>query len=76
MSLEEYEREMDEMLKEGGEVYSNLTRNLYYLGIVLKRKYKLLHYAYSTFMYGVIVSVIVFIIAASANTESIAKLFK
>ena len=47
MSLEEYEREMDEMLKEGGEVYSNLTRNLYYLGIVLKRKYKLLHYAYS-----------------------------
>lgn len=76
MSLEEYEREMDEMLKESGEVYANLTRNLYFLGIVLKRKYKLLHYAYSTFMYGVIISVVVFIIAASANSESITKLFK
>ncbi|MEL7123670.1 MAG: Pycsar system effector family protein, partial [Bacteroidota bacterium] len=44
-------------------LYSSMTRDLYYLGIVLAKKYKYLRICYSIFMYGLIVSVIVFGIA-------------
>ena len=63
MKLEEFHWGMMEMLKDGDYLYSSMTRDLYYLGVVLAKKYKYLSYCYSIFMYGLIISVIAFAIA-------------
>jgi len=60
MSLEDYSWGMLEMIKDEDFLYSTMTRDLYYLGIVLAKKYRYLSYCYGIFMYGLILSVIVF----------------
>ena len=44
---------------------SALTRDLYYLGKVLARKYKLLRMTYTVFLIGTIISVVAFVVAYS-----------
>ncbi|MEB8328740.1 DUF5706 domain-containing protein [Flavobacteriaceae bacterium KMM 6897] len=44
-------------------IYEMLTMDLYYLGSVLSRKYKILRWTYSIFMIGIILSVISFGVA-------------
>lgn len=44
-------------------LYSSLIRNLYDQGMVLCRKYRLIKWAYNVFMFGLIISVIAFIVA-------------
>lgn len=63
MSLGEFEWAMNEMLNDKEYIYSSLTKDLYFLGLVLQRKYKILRLTYSIFMTGIIVSVIAFAIA-------------
>lgn len=63
MKLEEYEWALQELIKDKEYVYSSLTKDLYYLGVVLNRKYKILRITYNIFMLGIIVSVIAFVIA-------------
>lgn len=63
MELEEYEWALQELVKDKDYVYSSLTKDLYYLGIVLNRKYKILRITYNIFMIGMIISVISFGIA-------------
>lgn len=60
MKLQEYEWALQEMLKDKDYIYTSLTKDLYYLGLVLNRKYRLLRWTYTIFMYGMIVSVIAF----------------
>lgn len=60
MRLEEYESAIQEMLKDKDYIYTSLTKDLYYLGIVLNRKYTLLRWTYTIFMFGMILSVIAF----------------
>ena len=52
-----------EIIKDKDYVYEALTKDLYYLGIVLNRKYKILRWTYTIFMTGIIISVISFVIA-------------
>ncbi len=66
MGLESYRTAMQEIVRDRDLVFDNLIRDIYSQGIVLGRKYRLLHIAYSVFMYGLIVSVIAFVIAAAA----------
>ena len=40
-----------------------MIKDIYYLGIVLARKYKLLRISYNIFMYGLITAIIAFGIA-------------
>ncbi len=61
--LEEYEWAMNEMMKDRDYLYSSLIKDLYYLGLVLNRKYKLLRITYTLFMIGLLVSVASFVIA-------------
>ena len=61
MSLADYEWSVGELMKDGQYLYGSLTRDLYFLGLVLNRKYKLLRYAYLVFVIGLIVSIILFI---------------
>ena len=62
MSLPEYEWAMQELMKDKEYLYNSLTKDLYFLGLVLNRKYSLLRLTYSFFMTGIIISVFAFII--------------
>ncbi len=80
MSLQEFEWGMSEMMKDRDYLYGSLTKDLYFLGLVLNRKYSLLRTTYTVFMIGIIVSVIAFAIAfysqsIHATTSAVACLF-
>lgn len=60
MELSKYEWAIDEMLKDQTYMYSILTKDLYFLGKVLDRKYRILRLTYTIFVAGVIISLIAF----------------
>jgi len=61
MSLDDYQWGMNELMKDKDYLYSSLTKDIYFAGIVLGRKYKYLRLAYNVFMYGLMVSTLAFI---------------
>jgi hypothetical protein len=63
MEIEDFHWGMMEMIKDSDFLYSSMTRDLYYLGVVLAKKYQYLRICYSIFMYGLIVAVIAFAVA-------------
>lgn len=63
MPLETYTKAMNDLMIDRDYLYDTLIKDLYYLGLVLDRKYKILRVAYTVFMIGIIVSVSAFIIA-------------
>ncbi len=63
MSLKDFEWAMGEMMQDKTYLYSSMKKDLYFLGLVLDKKYKILRLTYSVFMVGIIVSVIAFAIA-------------
>lgn len=63
MPLEDYKWAMNEMMKDREYLYNSMIKDLYYLGIVLEKKYRLLRIAYNIFMIGIVLSVIAFVIA-------------
>jgi HD superfamily phosphodiesterase len=63
MPLEEYQWAMNEMMKDRDYLYNTMIKDLYFLGIVLEKKYRLLRIAYNLFMTGILISVLAFIIA-------------
>ena len=75
-SLKEYEWGMREMMKDQDYLYGMLITDIYHLGVVLGRKYKLIRLAYTVFMIGIIISVLAFALAvwlnrgASANSTA------
>ncbi len=60
MPFKDYHWGMMEMLKDQDFLYSSMTKDLYYLGVVLAKKYKYLSYCYAVFMYGMILTVLAF----------------
>lgn len=64
MRHEDYQWGMNEMLKDKEYLYNSMIKDIYFLGVVLARKYKFLRIAYTIFMYGLIVAVIAFAIAS------------
>src|SRR5690606_3148019 len=60
MELNQYEWPMNEMLKDQSYMYNTLTKDLYYLGKVLARKYRILRLTYTIFVAGTIISLIAF----------------
>ncbi|HSD06844.1 Pycsar system effector family protein [Flavobacterium sp.] len=63
MPLNEYQWAMNEMMKDREYLYNSLIKDLYFLGIVLEKKYRLLRIAYNIFMIGIVISVIAFVLA-------------
>ncbi|MCB9316949.1 MAG: hypothetical protein H6569_12495 [Lewinellaceae bacterium] len=57
LSLDQYEAAVDEMLRDGRLLFGNMARDLYFLGHVLDKKYKLLAYSYTIFMMGFVATV-------------------
>ncbi|WP_299677954.1 Pycsar system effector family protein [uncultured Dokdonia sp.] len=62
MSLTDFEWAINEMMQDKDYIYSALTKDLYFLGIVLDRKYRILRITYTVFIIGIIASVIAFAI--------------
>ena len=60
--LEDYKWGMSVMMRDPEYLYGSLIKDVYYLGVVLGRKYKLLRIAYTVFMVGIVVTVIAFVI--------------
>ena len=63
MPYEEFEWAMKEMINDKQYLHNSMIKDLYYLGLVLERKYRLLRITYNIFMIGIILSVISFVIA-------------
>lgn len=67
MSLKDFEWAMGEMMQDRDYLYASMKKDLYFLGLVLDKKYKILRITYSVFMAGIIISVIAFAIAFKAS---------
>ena len=63
LEVEEYEQAIDAMFRDSELIYGNMTRDIYYLGKVLDKKYRYLTNSYNIFMVGFVATAITFIIA-------------
>jgi len=63
MKMDDFHWGMMEMIKDPEFLYSSMTRDLDYLGVVLAKKYRYLRICYGIFMYGLIVAVLTFAVA-------------
>lgn len=66
-SLEDYKWGMSMMMRDPNYLYGGLVDDIYYLGTVLGKKYRILSIAYYVFMLGIIISVIAFVLAILMN---------
>lgn len=60
MELDQFEWAIEELLKDRNYVYKSLTKDLYFLGQVLDRKYRILRITYTIFVAGTVISLIAF----------------
>jgi predicted metal-dependent HD superfamily phosphohydrolase len=63
MDLQDYDWAMKEMMSDREYLNSSMIKDIYFLGVVLARKYKYLRLSYNVFMFGLIVAIIAFGIA-------------
>lgn len=63
MNLDEYASGMWKMMNDAEFLYGSLIKDVYFQGIVLGRKYRMLRASYDVFMFGIIISVVAFLIA-------------
>lgn len=64
VKLEDYLWGMKEMMKSGDYLYTSMIRDIYFIGQVLGKKYKLLRFSYICFMIGIVISVISYVLSA------------
>lgn len=60
MSLPDYDWAMKEMLNSRDYLYSSMVKDLYFLGVVLAKKYAWLRISYNIFMYGLIITMLTY----------------
>jgi predicted metal-dependent HD superfamily phosphohydrolase len=65
MDLAHYVAGMEKIMEDREFLYGTLIKDVYSQGVVLGRKYRLLRIAYNVFMFGIIGSVLAFVIAAA-----------
>lgn len=62
MPLDDFNWGMNELMKDDELLYDSLTKDLYYLGKVMHKKYQLLRYAFTFFMFGIISSLLFYLV--------------
>jgi predicted metal-dependent HD superfamily phosphohydrolase len=67
-SLEEYQWAMNTMMRDADYLYGSVIQDIYHLGVILGRKYRLVRLAYTIFMIGILVSVCAFVLAMLLHT--------
>ena len=73
MSYQQYETAMRTMMKDSDYLYSSIVQDIFHLGQVLGKKYRLIRLAYNIFMFGIIASVVAFSVAAMFNSSITAE---
>ncbi|MEM6830050.1 MAG: Pycsar system effector family protein, partial [Bacteroidota bacterium] len=63
MKRDEYHWGMNRLMDNGNFLYSNLIDDIYFLGVVLAKKYKYLRSSYTIFMVGIAISLALFILS-------------
>lgn len=71
MKRKDYHWGMNKLMENANFLYSNLIDDIYFLGVVLARKYKLLRISYNIFMYGMVIVVIAYIVSLNFVEEPI-----
>ena len=61
MPLPEFEWGMSQLMENRDLLYGSLSKDLYFLGIVLAKKYRYLQYGYAVFMVGLIIAALAFV---------------
>jgi len=67
MPLSDFQWGMGKMMQDKDYLYASMTKDFYFLGQVLGRKYKYLRICYTIFMYGLIIAVAAYTIAFITN---------
>jgi hypothetical protein len=68
VSKEEYSHTLEKIYNDQTQIYSQMSRTLYGLGITVDRKFRRLKISYSIFLFGLVTTVIVFLILSRANS--------
>jgi putative nucleotidyltransferase with HDIG domain len=76
MDLSEFEWAINEMMQDKNYIYSALTKDLYFLGKVLDRKYKILRFTYTVFIIGILFSVAMFAIFFKVQDPEVGKIIE
>lgn len=63
VTLSDFEFGMTELIKDSDYLYTSMSRDLFFLGKVLAKKYAYLRTCYNIFMYGIVLVVIIFAIS-------------
>jgi hypothetical protein len=63
MQLPDFQWGVKEMIKDPDYLYSTMSKDIYFLGVVLAKKYRYLSICYNVFMYGLILTVLSFVVA-------------
>jgi predicted metal-dependent HD superfamily phosphohydrolase len=63
MQLNDFQWGVKEMIKDPDFLYSTMSRDIYFLGVVLAKKYRYLSICYNVFMFGLILTVLAFAIS-------------
>lgn len=63
MQLPDFQWGVKEMIKDPDYLYSTMSKDIYFLGVVLAKKYRYLSICYNVFMYGLILTVLAFVVA-------------
>ena len=76
MELSQFQWAIDELIKDKDYVYSSLTKDLYFLGKVLDRKYRILRITYTIFVIGIVISIIAFAISFGMSEHTVKEVSK
>jgi hypothetical protein len=63
MALEDYEWGVKQLMGDRDYLYTSLTKDIYFNGKVLARKYRLLRWSFNIFMFGFVAAIVGFIVA-------------
>jgi predicted metal-dependent HD superfamily phosphohydrolase len=63
LALNEFQHGMHEIMRDKKSLYNNMITDIYYLGEVLRRKYRILRISYTIFMVGLVITVLAFGVA-------------
>jgi len=66
LSRDEYREQMVTMLEDRNDVYNKMTDQLYWLGQMANRKFKLLNVSYTVFRWGLLLTVVSFVVTGLA----------
>lgn len=70
MTHEQYEGAMRSMMKDSDYLYSSIIQDIFHLGQVLGKKYRLIRLAYNVFMIGIVISVVAFSVSSVLHRGS------